>query len=67
MVTLNVGVNGNGRVRGATNNFLNGHNYSSQPEPSAGIASVFMREAGGDGDITNLFYVFHFTAGGRER
>ena len=50
---------------GATNNFLNGDNYSSQTEPSAGMASVFMREAGGD--IASLFYVFYFTAGGRER
>ena len=60
MVTLNVGVNGNGRVRGATNNFLNGHNYSSQP----GIALVFMRGVV-EGDIKSLFYVFHFTT--RER
>ena len=34
LVTVNVGINTNGRVRGATNNFLNGYNYSSQPEPS---------------------------------
>ena len=59
MVKVNVGINSSGRVRGATNNFLNGHNYSSQPEPSAG-ESFGIYEGGESGDITSLFYVFAF-------
>ena len=66
LVTVNVGINTNGRVRGATNIFLNGYNYSSQPEPSFCRNSFGIYEGGG-GDITSLFYVFHFTTRARAR